>query len=396
MLCLSDIKNTNLPIVIFGASVVGEVIFKLLKQLSIRITAFADNNIHKTQLKFCGLSVIHTLNLRKHFEDAIFVIAAADIQDILQQLKKNGFSRWLSSVELLSNENFLKLDLCYPPHFVEYAISSTLNCHKNFLNSQKIYLRSVDIVITEKCSLRCRDCSNLMSYYKTPRNYNIDEIMSDVNNLLKIVDGIHEFRVIGGEPFMNSKIHIIVNELSKKNKIKYVIIYTNATILPSKKQLKFFNNPKILFFITDYGQLSKKLVQLLETLVNHDIKYYVQKVGRWTDCAKIYQHFRTSMALKELFEKCCAHNTYTLIRGKLFRCPFSANAHILRAVPDYASDYINIRSQQTISRFRRQIRAFLKLPYLKTCNFCNGRSFGDKFITPAVQIKHPIDYYIYN
>ena len=38
-------------------------------------------------------------------------------------------------------------------------------------------------MITEKCSMKCKDCSNLMQYYENPIN-------SDLNLLLKSIDKV--------------------------------------------------------------------------------------------------------------------------------------------------------------------------------------------------------------
>lgn len=44
---------------------------------------------------------------------------------------------------------------------------------KSLEEKDAVILNSIDFIVTERCSLRCRDCSNLMQYYKNP----VDEDM---------------------------------------------------------------------------------------------------------------------------------------------------------------------------------------------------------------------------
>ena len=60
----------------------------------------------------------------------------------------------------------------------------------------------LDLVITECCSLKCRDCSNLMQYYQKPENLKTESIIQDLTNLLQCVR-VGELNILGGETFVN-------------------------------------------------------------------------------------------------------------------------------------------------------------------------------------------------
>ena len=77
-------------------------------------------------------------------------------------------------------------------------------------------MRSLDVMITTRCSLKCKNCSNLMQYYKNPENTDGSEIIKALDIIHNNVDFISEYRVIGGEPLMNRDWASIVNNLSKK------------------------------------------------------------------------------------------------------------------------------------------------------------------------------------
>lgn len=397
MSIIEKIKNEGLPVIIFGAGIVGEVLFRACCNAEIKVECFCDNNINKRKSSLCNLEIIHTPNLKTKYKDANFLISAADIKDVVDQLHGLGYSKWYPSSLLLRDFDVFQYQFSAPADFVEFAVSTCLLCHDSYLIPDKLFLRSVDIIITERCSLKCRDCSNLMQYYKEPKDCDIDEIMQSIDAFCALVDEVNEFRVIGGEPFMNREIHLTIKKLIDEPKVRKIVIYTNGTIIPKEDHIEYLKNNKVLLIITDYGMLSKKLNILTQLLQQNNIAFYLLRVQGWADCAKIMRHYRNTEQQKEIFTSCCAKNTVTLSKGKLYRCPFAANAARLMAVPDYKNDYINILQEQQegidINEMKNRIRAFLlEKDFLETCDFCNGRPFEAPEIPPAIQIKKPLEY----
>jgi organic radical activating enzyme len=394
---IENIKRERIPVIIFGAGIVGEVLFQACNNVGIKVECFCDNNINKTKSPMCNVEVIHPKNLKTRYKDASFLVSAADIKDVVDQLHDLGFLKWYASSLLLRNYDVFQYQFSAPTDFVEFAVSTCLLCHDSYLNPDKLFLRSVDIIITERCSLRCRDCSNLMQYYKKPKDCNTEEVMQSIDAFCALVDELNEFRVIGGEPLMNKEFHLTIKRLTDEPKVKKIVIYTNGTIVPKEYQIGYLKNNKVLFIITDYGILSKKLNTLTQILSQNNIAFYAQKARGWTDCAKITRHYRNAEQQKELFKNCCAKNTATLSKGRLYRCPFAANAARLLAVPDRKNDYINIlqKSQKAvdIDEMKKKIRTFLlEKDFLETCDYCNGRSFEAPEIISAVQINKPLEY----
>ena len=394
---IEKIAREDIPVIIFGAATIGEVMFQACRSLGIKVECFCDNNINKTQKAMCGIKVIHTPLLKEKYKDAIFLISAADIKDVVDQLHILGYSKWYPCSILLRDFDIYQYQFSVPMDFVEYAVGTCLLCHDSYSIPDKVFLRSVDIIITERCSLKCRDCSNLAQYYKNPKNCNIKKLIESIDAFCSIIDEVNEFRVIGAEPFMNKEYHLIIKRLTDEPKVKKIVIYTNGTIVPEEDKIKYLNNKKVLFIITDYGKLSRNLKNLTQKLSSNNIAFYVHKAKGWTDCAKIGRHHRNIEDQKEIFKSCCAKNTITISDGKLYRCPFAANAARLRAVPDYNNDYVNFlqESRKAIDVYdmKKKFRSFLlEKDFLEVCDYCNGRSFGDPEITPAIQTKKPLEY----
>lgn len=65
-----------------------------------------------------------------------------------------------------------------------------------------LFIYQIEMVVTTKCSLRCKDCSNLMQYYKSPYHVDIKKNLKALKNLLDNVDEIGTLTFLGGEPLL--------------------------------------------------------------------------------------------------------------------------------------------------------------------------------------------------
>lgn len=398
-LTIEQLKAAKLPLIIFGAGPVGELLLHACRSFNLEVAGFCDNNIHKKGRVINGLPVMYAPELLDQFPDAVFLIGVADIQDIVEQLSRMGYTRW-TDCSILKHFNINNLPLSISPDAAEFVLSACLLCHENYLTPEKLFIRSVDVIITERCSMHCRDCSNLMQYYKHPRDCDVEQVISSIDVLCRYLDEMNEFRIIGGEPFMHPQLHLITRHLVAEPQVKRVVINTNATLLPRPDQLSDLKYKKVLLMITDYGELSRNLSKLIALAEENGIPYYVIKAQGWTDCSKIMRHDRTPEEQQKVFSQCCAKNLITLSHGRLFRCPFIANSLRLHAVPERGSDFLDLHLAATngvaVYEMKKILRDFLSdTKYFEGCDYCNGRFYDDPEIPPAIQIKQPLEYHRY-
>jgi hypothetical protein len=239
--------------------------------------------------------------------------------------------------------------------------------------------------------MKCRDCSNLMQYYSAPKHSDLDLLFSAVDRIMESIDWIYEFRVLGGEPFVNKQMHKVVNRLASYETVDRIIIYTNATIVPKGENLTCLTHPKVMLDITNYGPHSVNYDRLVETLDENGIGY-ITKIPAWTDSGTILYRERTESELADTFINCCVNDVLTLLNGRLYRCPFSANATNLNAIPYNSDDVIDLTDDtKRGSELRRDIeRLYTGRRYLTACSYCNGRDFRTPKIVPAIQVKLPL------
>ena len=303
------------------------------------------------------------------------MIATQQISDVVDQLSGLGFNEFYSAKELIDNFSINNHSYAISKPFMKTRLEIYKKSHEVYFDKEKTYMRSVDVMITTRCSLKCVSCSNLMQYYKEPKNSEHDNTLEALEILNQNVDYISEFRVIGGEPLMNKGWDKIVQGIIDKNPERKVFIYTNGTIAPKDEKLEpLKGNKNVNFVITEYGKLSRNLYNLHDQLNKYDINYSSTLADNWVDCSTIKHHKRTAAANKEVFKQCCVKYLYTLLDGKLYRCPFIANAAKLKAIPDNPADYVDLfsKTQNINTQIRRLVKAASFFP---GCDFCVGRPY---------------------
>ncbi len=400
---IENLRKPGKPIIIVAAVREAEAIANACTDNKIKVEAFCDTEKRKTGKKLCNLDVIHTPELPTKFPEARFILATQHINEATTQLSEFGYQEIYSGLELLESYQINKHKHLISNEYMESRISVYKKTHEAYFKTDSIYMRSIDIMITTKCSLKCQSCSNLMQYYKTPTNFNSEKTLEALEVLRNNVDEISEFRIIGGEPMINKDWYKIVNGIIDKNPERNIYIYTNGTIPAKDQQLERFIGNKVNFIITDYGNLSKNKNQLIEKLEKFKISYVSTPAENWLDCSRIKHHKRSTTELQEVFRQCCVKYVYTLLDGKLYRCPWIANAANLKAIPDNKANYVDLSSKDNV---KSEIKRLVKVAkFFPACDFCDGRPYdptskkgysGEGMIEPGIQSPSSIDYKIYN
>lgn len=391
---IRELKNSKAPLVIFGTKKIGALTFHALNNVGVKVDYFCDDSEQSLSKKNIFNTPIISSNKLKELDPELNIfIGAWVVYQILPQLKKMKFKNIHNSVNLFKNTDFSKLDTNMSSHEIKRRMDIyKAECDAVEVTDASLFnLKYVDITVTEACSMKCESCSNLMQYYLTPRNSDLDLLFKSIDRLMKTVDSLYEFRVVGGEPFVNKQIGKVINKLLTYKTIKEIVIYTNATIIPKGENFECLKNDKIFIEITDYGSLSKRRVELISLLEANNIRF-TSTVPLWTDSGTLKYQNATEEQLKDKFKNCCMNDKPTILNGKLYKCPFSANAHNLNAIPLNKTDVVDLSDDnKTIDQFKKEI---LKLHqnnnYLEACKYCNGRDHLAPKIIAAIQTKKPL------
>ncbi len=387
-----DMKN---GVLIYGTAAGGEAILQMCKEKNIKVLGFCDDKSVQIGQDFEGVPIVRFLDYVKKYPDVPVFVGIRGIDVIVYKLKKLGIKKWYLCNELLDDVDYHKYTYGSGNAYGVMEVENTIDCHRKFLDKDYFFINNLDLIITTKCSLRCRDCCNLMQYYEDPVNYPVEDILYNLRKLLTYVSEINEIRIIGGEPFMHPQIADILDGVASEDKIKKISVLSNGTIMPSPKQWKSLENKKIILVYTNYGEnISKNLKKIMEIVEEKSINCYYRDTEDWTDCCKIADYGRSHENLVEVLEACCAKHLYTMLENKVYRCPFMANVQNLKAIDIENDEYFNVDDYLSdIRAGQKEIeRIFYEKDYFKACNYCPGRPYETKLIPPAVQSKEVLKY----
>ena len=381
-------------VIIFGAGIAGKGVLKILRQEKIPVAAFHDNGALQPY-SVEGIPVARMNFSTLNRGEVVFILAIHNMDEAVKQLEESGGFSWLPAYDLLNEKTSALLS------FMEFQKFEAMQFYfERFLDKKLLTLNSLDFVITERCSLRCRECSNLMQYYAAPKNFSVEDLKRELDLTCAVFDEIYEIRIIGGEPFVHPNWDEILQYIASKENIKRISIYTNGTLLPSDSQCEVLKATNAWLSISDYDELSRKLEPLKKKLAAYEIPSEVKAIPHWTHCSSFVKHNRTREELAEVFRKCCARDLATLLNGKLYPCPFISNAMNLKAIPAVENDFVDLTATPDLESLRQKVRKLFSRPFFDSCDRCTGRPTpldirDEDKIPPHEQTSKPLKYIKY-
>lgn len=384
--------NNNVPLIIYGAAVYGEIAYHALSSMGILPDFFCDQAQEKST--YCGIPVIN-LNDLKNMTNADVIIASADyFSEIKKILENEGAGRYqlFDMVELLNADipenklsNRAKVFYANKQRYIDVVLNSE--------NDDALVLNRVQFVVSERCSLRCKDCTHLMQYYQHPEDVELEQYKNAFDILLDAVQVIAELRILGGEPFMNKEMYKVIDWYHDSDKIKSICIYTNGTIIPNERILQSLQKEKVKVHISDYGVKNKKVLQLVDVLKAHQIQHFVRVYDDWQDAGNLNFRGYTQEYMQSIFSRCFERNCITFLKGELHRCPRSAHAMNLGAMPIIKEDFVDLQHWEgTRTELTEQIESLATKNYIEACNYCDGPNNHLQSIPAAIQAEKPLLY----
>lgn len=260
----------------------------------------------------------------------------------------------------------------------------------------------LDVVITEKCTLKCEACSSLMPLYHNPGNCNQDIVFHAMDNLFASGCYIKELVLIGGETMLNQN---LVADFYKKYRgnehIGELVIFTNGTVLPNEYLLDTLKDANDFWvFFSNYGDLScnqKKAVEMFErngivSSVIEEKQLTDENAGIWIDYGYPKHYERSREANQKMYERCYdAKNCTAMINGKIYLCPRIAHGVNAGYIPQQLRrNYVDlIEGFETYDELREHCnRFFADEVYPEACEYCdreNGRP-----VLRAKQLKQSV------
>lgn len=259
----------------------------------------------------------------------------------------------------------------------------------NKLVFHNIYLKYIEIPITTKCTLNCKECANLIQFYQNPYHLKETDIINDIRILAEISKEILQLRLLGGEPLLHPNLGNIVKQILQFKNIKNIQIVTNGTLLFNDQLIQIMsNNDRISVDISNYKEKSVKYKELIQQLQVNNIKYYTSKDGMvWSSQAACFYRKRNKKKMEEVFTG-CTMDCVSLLNGQVHLCPRSSHGMDLKIVPENRVDYCDLRQNKTKMQYRKELYKLLNTKYILACNYCDIYKWKElPEVEPAEQIS---------
>ena len=246
-----------------------------------------------------------------------------------------------------------------------------LVCKLMYRLGNYLFLYHVEMPVTQKCSLRCKDCVFLMTKFEHPIDYDLDNLLKYMDRLFNVVDGIQIFRILGGEPFVYKNLAPIIQKAVDSKCCKTVEVVSNGTIIPSQEILDVMKNPKVKLQISDYGNFSRKRDELKAICDEQGIECVVRGSDEknWFDAGDLHFRGRSKSEIRSQFRH-CGEICRNYLDGRLYYCQRAAFGTKL-SIPDKESDYVDFTKDLDKKGLRKQIHRLNQRKWLIACNYCN-------------------------
>lgn len=215
-------------------------------------------------------------------------------------------------------------------------------------NKRQVCISQVLSTVTTRCTFRCKHCSNLMPYFTKQYDYNAEDIVEDLRLLFGRVDYLASYYLIGGEPLLNKNLPNIISEVCKNfsNRIGYIQIITNGSIVPNEQLIKVMKQYDIKIRISDYTKkipYKKKLEEVILTFENEGIEYSISDYKIWMDLGFPHENLSISGDMQRHMLK-CSQGCHSVNDKKFYYCStlWDAEKSGLHVAND--RDYIDLQN----------------------------------------------------
>jgi hypothetical protein len=237
----------------------------------------------------------------------------------------------------------------------------------------RLEIPHVEMHITTRCNLQCRDCANLIPFYQHPVDFEIGLLTQDVEDFLDNVDRVHRFIVMGGETFLYRELYRLLSYLIKQEKIDLVHLFTNGSIIPGKDILQLLRHRKILVTISSIPiDVSFNKHRVIAAFDANHINYLVE-YNMWRDLGGFNPDVDDSTeVLKHRFANCKSKICHNLSDGEYHLCPRSIHGERLGQFSPDESDKVIFRDRKNPQAIKKELRKLLKKEYIAACGKCKG------------------------
>jgi hypothetical protein len=248
----------------------------------------------------------------------------------------------------------------------------------------------VEMPITTRCNLQCRDCSNLIPFFNHPADFDLDMLIRDIDDFLSHVDRVHRFIIMGGETFLYRDLDKLISYMISKRKIDLIHIFTNASIIPDHNIMPLLKNRKMLISISSFPvEAFSEKPHFIAAMKENNVNYMLEE-KLWSNLGGFNPTVDVSVeAMKKRFANCYSRGCHNISNGEYHVCPRSVHGQVLGQFKPDDSDKVIIRGRNDHHAVKKELLALRQKDYIQACSKCTGMK--EEGIIPGIQMeKRPL------
>jgi hypothetical protein len=381
--------------IIFGSGSVAGFVARACFAAGIPVTACCDSSPAKVGTECGGLPVIAPDEAIRKYPRANYIAGVLKATYLQEAVEKLAASDILSCYDARLVNRFLT-----PSSPEEADLLGCVDYHHSRFHPGSIKTSGVVLMVTEKCSLRCRGCLHLIPIIKDQRHYPFETIKKDIDAMCSCFDVIDDVAVNSGEPFLNPELHLIVRYAAEQPQVSTITVLSNGVAMPRPDHYRDLAHEKVRVRISNYGDLSRNIDKMTHELSARGIAYFIEEYdsGPWiAPPIPIADLGLSGESLAKHAGNChlvgSSHDTPCMVvaNQRLYKCvPMYMG---LRAgfIPEHPSNQVDLSSvanADKLAALRRTVLHFMDYEkMLMGCNFCRGWNYDSERIPAAEQLE---------
>ena len=397
---IDQVSSEGGDIYIRCAGNVGQQLCYELREMGINIRAFLDKESPLSK-EVDGIPVLDPETVYQKETGSFFILIAVKndsiYEEICNDLVSHGLKKGVDFADCSFNADCRMQDFMdIRPQFdfrkkFESIAQERMNDMKQVnpdfntsLPDAYNLIPNLDVPLTMFCSMSCEYCSHCVPYAKPPKHYEPDIVADQLNKLLA-VSYVACIGIMGGEPFVYPKLTEFIKlygKLSNFNNIGFTRIVTNGTVVPKDDFFDEYRKiPNAYIYISNYGEKSKKIDELVEQCQKNGIKTYVCPYSdEWLLLGEVnHKREYSEKEIRHLYAVCGSHSCVQLLNGRVYACGRVPVLNEYGIIPFAKEDFCEISDDKDV--FSENLHNYLyNKEYLEGCYYCDGQHMFSKRI----------------
>ncbi len=352
-------------VIIYGLGIVGRRNLKKIKQ-DFQIQFIIDNSKKYNSYEGLAVKTLEEAETEIRSRKIVIMGTASAYRSMAATLEKKGLQEFKDYCGI---EQFL----------VEWY----------WKYKKEVCLLQVDVAVTLKCTLCCRDC-NMFIPYHDGKIFTFEEMKWNFDLFFGHVDYLSSCILLGGEPLLNPELGRLIEYLgiSYGNKIGKIGIITNGTLKPSDELLRIIKKYYVEINISDYTKevpYKECFDKVVECFERAGVVVQIKKDLTWCSFGFPVNSFKYENPEEHMHR--CSTLCHGINDGRYYYCHMAWSAGRLGLFEEKESDYIDLQTLKDESKLLRHTLGEIKYG-LKFCELCGGAGSDNcEYVSAGIQIK---------